>query len=88
MCGFDMLSVWVKPDKTRMHLKTERIQEKQPNNGTNLLDVSRTLLRIVAHLSETQYSEATSTELSEQQAEVRQHNDLPDPASGPNTSQG
>lgn len=71
-----------------MHLKTERVQEKQLNTGTNLLDVSRTLLRIVAHLSETQYSEATSTELSEQQAEVRQHNDLPDPASGRNTSQG
>lgn len=85
---FDTLSVWVKPDKTRMHLETERIQEKQPNNGTNLLDVSRTLLRIVAHLRETQYSETTSTELSEQQAEVRQHNDLPDPASGLNTSQG
>ena len=83
-----MLSVWVKPDKTRMHLKPEHIREKQLNTGTNLLDVSRALLRIVAHLQETQYSEATSTELSEQQAEVRQHNDLPDPASGHNTSQG
>lgn len=83
-----MLSVSSEPEHTRMHLETERIQDKQPNNGTNLLDVSRTLLRIVAHLRETQYSEATSTELSEQQAKVRQHNDLPDPTSGCNTSQG
>jgi len=85
---FAMLSVSSEPEHTRMHLKTERIQEKQLNTGTNVLDVSRTLLRIVAHLRETQYSEATSTELSEQQAEVRKHNDLPDPASGHNTSQG
>jgi hypothetical protein len=83
-----MLWLRVKPEYTRMHLKSDSLQEEQLNNGTNLVDVSRTLLRIVAHLSETQYSETTSTELSEQQAEVRQHNDLPDPASGHNTSQG
>jgi len=71
-----------------MHLKSDNLREKQLNNGTNLVDVSRTLLRIVAHLSETQYSEITSTELSEQQAEVVEHNDLPNPASGRNTSQG
>jgi hypothetical protein len=71
-----------------MHLKSDSLQEKQLNNNMNLVDVSRTLLRIVAHLSETQYSETTSTELSEQQAEVVVHNDLPDPASGHNTSQG
>jgi hypothetical protein len=71
-----------------MHLKSDSLQEKQLNNNMNLVDVSRTLLRIVAHLSETQYTEATSTELSEQQAEVVVHNDLPDPASERNSSQG
>lgn len=83
-----MLWLRVKPEYTRMHLKSEPSPQKQLNNNMNLVDVSRTLLRIVAHLSETQYSETTSTELSEQQAEVRQHSDLPDPASGHNTSQG
>jgi hypothetical protein len=83
-----MLWLRVKPEYTRIHLKSDSLQEKQLNNNMNLVDVSRTLLRIVAHLSETQYSETTSTELSEQQAEVHQHNDLPDPASGHNTSQG
>ncbi|NJO83134.1 MAG: hypothetical protein HC828_10150 [Blastochloris sp.] len=85
---FAMLSVAVKPEHTRMHLETERLQEKQLNSGTNLVDVSRALLRIVAHLSETQYSETTSTELSEQQAEVVRHTDLPNPASDVDTSQG
>jgi len=88
VCGFDMLWLRVKPEYTRMHLKSDSLQEKQLNNGTNLVDVSRTLLRIVAHLSETQYSEITSTELSEQQAEVVVHNDLPNPASEHDSSQG
>ena len=83
-----MLWLRVKPEYTRMHLKSDNLREKQLNNGTNLVDVSRTLLRIVAHLQETQYSETTSTELSEQQAEVVVHNDLPDPASEVDSSQG
>lgn len=88
MCGFDMLWLRVKPEYTRKHLKSDSLQEKQLNNDTNLVDVSKTLLRIVAHLQETQYSEVTSTELSEQQAEVVVYNDLPDPASEVDTSQG
>ena len=83
-----MMWLWVKPEYTRMYLKPDTLQEKQLNNNMNLVDVSRTLLRIVAHLSETQYSETTSTELSEQQAEVVVHNDLPNPASERNSSQG
>ena len=71
-----------------MHLETERPQEKQLNNGTNLLDVSRTLLRIVARLPKTEYSEHKSNGHIRRQAEVRQHSDLPDPASERSTSQG
>jgi len=66
---------------------TLKVEESNPDE-VNMVSVYRSVLEIVAHLSETQYSETTSTELSEQQAEVRQHNDLPDPASGRNTSQG
>lgn len=62
--------------------------EKQLNNGTNLLDVSRTLLRIVAQLSKNEYSEDKSDEHIRRQAEVVAHNDLPDPASDSSTSQG
>ena len=69
-------------------MKSDSLQEKQLNNNMNLVDVSRTLLRIVAHLQETQYTEVTSTKLSEQQAEVVVHNDLPNPASERNSSQG
>jgi hypothetical protein len=69
-------------------LKSESLQEKQLNNSTNLVDVSRTLLRIVAHLGKTQYTDDESTEIVLQQAEVRQHSDLSDPASDVGTTQG
>lgn len=62
--------------------------EESNSDEVNMVSVYRSVLEIVAHLQETQYSEATSTELSEQQADVVAHNDLPDPASGRNTSQG
>jgi hypothetical protein len=71
-----------------MQLETEGLQEQQLNNGTNLVDVSRALLRIVAHLGKTQYTDAKSTEVVLQQAEVCQHSDLSDPASDTSTSQG
>jgi hypothetical protein len=64
-----------------MHLETERLQEKQLNNGTNLLDVSRTLLRIVARLPKTEYSEDKSNGPIRRQAAEDQLDDLPDPAS-------
>ena len=71
-----------------MHLETESLQEKQLNNGTNLVDVSRALLRIVAHLGKTQYTDDKSTEVVVQQAEVYHHSDLSDPASEDRTTQG
>lgn len=83
-----MLSAAVKPKHTRMHLKSDNLQEKQPNNGTNLLDVSRTLLRIVARLPKTEYSEDKSNGHIRRQAAEDQLDDLPDPASASDTSQG
>lgn len=62
-------------------------EESNPDE-VNMVLVYRSVLEIVAHLQETQYSETTSTELSEQQADVRQHNDLPNPASESDSSQG
>ena len=89
MCGFDMLWLRVKPEYTRMHLKSEdSLQEKQPNNGTNLVDVSRTLLRIVARLPKNEYSVSKSNGHIRRQVEERELNDLPDPASAEDTSQG
>lgn len=70
-----------------MHLKSEGSQEKQLNNGTNLVDVSRTLLRIVARLPKNEYTENSSTKQG-RQAEVFHHPDLSDPASDEDTSQG
>jgi hypothetical protein len=84
-----MLLLRVKPEYTRMHLKSENsLQEKQLNKGTNLVDVSRTLLRIVAQLPKNEYIENKSNGHNERQVEEHQLNDLPDPASDCRTSQG
>lgn len=71
-----------------MHVKPERVQGKQPNNGTNHLDVSLILLRIVARLPKTGYSRDKSNGLIRRQAAEDQLDDLPDPASEESTSQG
>jgi hypothetical protein len=83
-----MLGAAVKPEHTRMHLKSDSLLEKQLNNGTNLLDVSRTLLRIVARLPKNEYSEDKSNGHIRRQADEFQLDDLPDPASARDTSQG
>jgi uncharacterized protein YjaG (DUF416 family) len=54
----------------------------------NPVDVSRTILRIVAQLEKTEYSESISTEQELQQVAVSKHSDLSDPASDEPTSQG
>ncbi|MBZ0099621.1 MAG: hypothetical protein K8F30_11080, partial [Taibaiella sp.] len=64
-----------------MRLKSENPQEKQLNNGTNLVDVARTLLRIVARLPKTEYSEDKANGHFRRQAAESQLDDLPDPAS-------
>jgi len=69
-------------------LETDRLQDEQLNNGTNLLDVSRTLLRIVARLPKTEYSEHKSNGPIRRQADEFPLDDLPDPASEVSTSQG
>jgi hypothetical protein len=51
--------------------------------GVNLEMVYRSLLRIIAHLDETQYTEGML-----RQIEVYHHPDLANPASAVNTSQG
>jgi hypothetical protein len=57
----------------------------QPNTGqgVNLEMVYRSLLRIIAHLDEKQYTQEML-----RQTEVYHHSDLADPASAVNTSQG
>jgi hypothetical protein len=79
---------WVKPKHTGVHLEESRIQDGQPNRGTNLLDVSLTLLRIVASLPESEYSDRKTNGPIRRQAAEDQLDDLPDPASDSGTSQG
>jgi hypothetical protein len=57
----------------------------QPNiqQGVNLEMVYRSLLNIIAHLDERQYTEGDI-----RQTEVQEHSDLADPASETATSQG
>jgi hypothetical protein len=69
-------------------LKPERLSDEQPHsepNGINLLSVYRSMLRIVARLGESEYTESNSLL---RQTEVYHHPDLADPASADDTSQG
>ncbi|MEO1166448.1 MAG: hypothetical protein AAFV98_21905 [Chloroflexota bacterium] len=61
-------------------------QEKQADNSINLENISRILLRIVAQLPKSEYSE--TIQQYRRQVEERELNDLPDPASAEDTSQG
>ena len=67
---------------------TVKNQEKQSDNNINLENISRILLRIVAQLPKSEYSEHKSNGLYRRQVEELQLNDLPDPASEESTSQG
>ena len=62
------------------------IEHPTPEDGIDLVATSGILLRVIAHFNETLYTEDSSTE-NERQAEVLQHNDLSNPASGCDTSQ-
>jgi hypothetical protein len=69
-------------------LKPEHLSDEQPHtesDGINLLSVYRSLLRIVARLDESEYTEGNSLL---RQTEVYHHSDLADPASEGSTSQG
>ncbi len=64
-------------------------KHEQPTteDGINLVAASGIILRVIAHFNESLYTEGSSTE-NERQAEVVVHNDLSNPASDENTSQG
>ncbi len=70
-------------------MKPERLSDEQlhisETDGINLLSVYRSMLRIVARLGENEYTEGNS--LLRQTTEVVL-DDLADPASDGNTSQG
>ncbi|MEO1646066.1 MAG: hypothetical protein AAFR67_12830 [Chloroflexota bacterium] len=67
---------------------TAKDQEKQADNGINLENISRILLRIVAQLPKNEYSGFKSNGQYRRQVEELELNDLPDPASDVSTSQG
>lgn len=70
-------------------MKPERLSDEQPNitenGGINLLSLYRSMLRIVARLDESEYTEENSLL---RQTEVFHHPDLADPASAEDTVQG
>jgi hypothetical protein len=59
------------------------IKDQDQREGINLESVYRSLLKIVANLEESQYTEETS-----RQTEVVEHPDLADPASDVHMPQG
>ena len=63
-------------------------QGKQADSSINLENISRILLRIVAQLPKSEYSEHKSNGQYRRQVEELELNDLPDPASASDTSQG
>ena len=65
---------------------TVQDQKKQAGDTINLENISRILLRIVAQLPKSEYSE--SIQQYRRQVEELELNDLPDPASDCDTSQG
>jgi hypothetical protein len=70
-------------------LKPERLSDEQPNiaenGGINLLSLYRSMLRIVARLGESEYTESNSLL---RQTEVVEHSNLANPASDEVTVQG
>jgi len=66
------------------------VKNRDPHTDerVNLENISRTLLRIVARLPKTEYHEDKSSGHNRRQADERELDDLPDPASGIDTSQG
>ena len=61
----------------------EEQPQAQPERQIDLVSIYRTVLRVVAHLEESDYNGGNL-----RQAEVLKHDDLPDPASRVPNSQG
>ena len=69
-------------------MKPECLSDEQPHtehDGINLLSVYRSMLRIVARLNESEYTEGNSLL---RQTEVMEHSNLANPASAEDTVQG
>ena len=70
-------------------MEPERLSDEQPHtpetDGINLLSVYRSMLRIVARLNESEYTESNSLL---RQTEVVEHSNLANPASDDTTMQG
>lgn len=63
-------------------------RDPQTDERVNLEHISRTLLRIVARLPKREYHDDKSNGHNRRQADERELDDLPDPASGGDTTQG
>ncbi|NJL57859.1 hypothetical protein HC928_24055 [bacterium] len=69
-------------------MKPEHLSDEQPHidhDGINLLSLYRSMLRIVARLDESEYTEDSSLL---RQTEVVEHSNLANPASDSSTVQG
>jgi hypothetical protein len=63
--------------------EVQSLEQEQLEEGIDMLGACRAILRALVHLENAEY-----TETSLRQAEVMEHNDLPDPASDDSTAQG
>ncbi len=70
----------MQPDQEPIEQMEEPMKQTE---GIDLLTAYRTVLRVLAHLESGEY-----TSEHDQQADVVEHDDLPDPASESTTSQG
>ncbi len=80
-----MLHGW-RRKAVRMHLSPDAVQEEaqeQSRSGIDMVSVCRAVLRVVARLEESGY-----TGQNTRQDDVVEHDDLPDPASRDDNSQG
>ena len=68
-------------------MNTTKDKPTQANDGIDLVAASGILLRVVADWEQTEYTDSNSDQ-KQRQIEVDQHNDLSDPASGKDTTQG
>ena len=70
-----------------MKRKSPNEQPATTEDGIDLVAASGIILRVIADWQQSEYTEDSSTE-NGRQAEVRQHNDLSNPASERSTTQG
>lgn len=68
-------------------MNTTKDKPTQANDGIDLVAASGILLRVVADWEQTEYTDSNSDQ-KQRQIEVQPHNDLSDPASAEDTTQG